>query len=77
MLYSSFHNKPQINYEYLLNKLLKYIKKTFPIQYVDIKEFIQNEIKMNQSSIEHNESQSSILHTINNLIVNNNTFSIN
>ena len=62
LLYSSFHNKPQINYEYLLNKLLKYIKKTFPIQYVDIKEFIKNEIKMNHASIEHNESQSSILH---------------
>ena len=28
--------------------------------------FIQNEIKMNHSSIEHNESKSSILHTIKN-----------
>lgn len=65
--FSSFHSKlPSIlNYENLLNKLLKFIKNTFPEPYLEIKNFLQNEIQLSiESSIKRNESQSSILNTI-------------
>ena len=64
LFYNSFHQKATncINYELLINKLLKYIKKTFTEnQYLDIKKYIQNEIsQLSSSSIDQNESQSSI-----------------
>ena len=65
--FSPFHSKlPSIlNYENLLNKLLKFIKNTFPEPYLEIKNFLQNEIQLSiESSIKRNESQSSILNTI-------------
>lgn len=64
LFYNSFHQKGTncLNYELLINKLLKYIKKTFAEnQYLDIKKYIQNEIsQLSSSSIDQNESQSSI-----------------
>lgn len=62
---SKFKLPSILNYENLLNKLLKFIKNTFPEPYLEIKNFLQNEIQQSiESSIKRNESQSSILNTI-------------
>ena len=60
-----------INYEFILNKLLKYLKKILTsVQYASIKTFISTELNNNQS-LSNNDSISSLLQTKHNVIQDN------